>query len=67
MTISNEHPDMSGNILDQPYWCDHCKKQLREEDAYGLSEPRTMEEEQLIFCSGQCAEEFADARRSPHD
>ncbi len=62
MTISNEHPDMSGNILDDPFFCAHCGKEVREADTYGMPGARTVEDTELLFCSGECAEEFVEAR-----
>lgn len=52
---SNEHPDMSGNPCDEPFYCAHCGREVKEELAYGI--PRN---DELMFCSNDCAVEYVD-------
>lgn len=54
---SNEHPDMHGNWADAPYVCEHCGKELREEDICGFSG-----NDELVFCSYDCVTSWEDAR-----
>ena len=65
--MSNEHPDMSGNPMDAPFFCDHCGKQVQEDKAFGV--PRN---DDVLFCSNECANEWVDDQiatfhESPND
>lgn len=55
---SNLHPDMSGNPCDEPFYCAHCEREVKEEEAYGIAG-----NDELLFCSAICAEEYDDAAR----
>lgn len=59
---SNLHPDMSGNPCDEPFRCAHCNREVREEQAFGVPE-----DDELLFCSSICCEEWLDAKRDPVD
>lgn len=63
MTMSNEHPDMSGNWADMPFCCAHCGREVKEEKAYGIPARMGSNDDELLFCSNDCCEEFLDARR----
>lgn len=59
---SNEHPDMHGNWADEPFYCDHCGKEVKEEDAYGIEAHPQSTDDELIFCSNECAVDYLEAR-----
>lgn len=40
--MSNEHPDMSGNWADAPFYCDQCGKDFAEDKAYGIPAPHAL-------------------------
>ena len=52
---SNEHPNMHGNPMDEPFLCCHCDKEFREEDAFGVPG-----NDELLFCSAECAESWTE-------
>ena len=56
--MSNEHPDMSGNPMDQPFLCHQCGKEVKEESAYGIPG-----NDELLFCSGDCVESYEESIR----
>lgn len=56
---SNEHCDMSGNHCDQPFVCEMCGCDVREEDMYGSAH-----DEDAILCSNQCACDFDESWES---
>ena len=60
---SNEHPDMHGNWADQPFYCDQCGKEVKEENAYGFPSPHPMStDDELMFCSNECVWDYVEAR-----
>lgn len=52
---SNEHPDMSGNPVDQPYYCDCCGKEVQEKDLIAVPN-----NDEVFFCSDACAESWLE-------
>lgn len=44
--VSNEHPDMSGNPMDEPLRCHQCDVIIEEEDAIEFCGE--------FYCSGDC-------------
>lgn len=59
---SNEHPDMSGNPADQPFYCTLCGTEVKEEDSYG-----SKHDDSAILCSNECAVEFDENRERKYD
>lgn len=55
MTISNEHPDMSGNPMDEPFVCEICGKHVREDRIFGSLKNTT-----VILCSAECVFDYDD-------
>lgn len=53
--MSNEHPDMSGNIHDSPFTCHKCNCDIREDRVYGSDAYPD-----LNFCGLQCLSEWQD-------
>ena len=54
--MSNEHPDMHGNWMDAPFLCHLCERDFREDNAYGAAN-----NDELLFCSAECAAEWDEA------
>lgn len=59
---TNEHLDMSGNPSDQPYICDECGKEIKEENLHG-----TDLDDEKFLCSSECAGEWEDKQGEPLD
>lgn len=59
---SNEHPDMHGNWADEPFRCDRCGKEVQEDKAYGIESHTLSTDDELTFCSNECAGEYLEAR-----
>lgn len=55
MTLSNEHPDMSGNPADEPHYCFRCEKAVSFEDVCG-----SQHHPDLDFCSQQCVDDYEE-------
>jgi len=50
---SNEHPDMSGNPMDDPDLCDQCERAISDFARFG-----TNLDEDKNFCSLECMEAY---------
>jgi DNA-directed RNA polymerase subunit RPC12/RpoP len=53
MTMSNEHPDMSGFPDLSIYTCHHCGREVKEDRRFGSEL-----DENLVFCSVACVDDF---------
>jgi len=56
---SNEHPDMSGNPMDDPDLCDQCEKAISDFARFG-----TELDEDKNFCSLECMEAYNEKHNS---
>lgn len=61
--MSNEHLDMSGNWADLPFYCDQCGQEVQEHKAYGIPSHPASRDDELMFCSNECANQYLDLRR----
>jgi len=59
---SGEHPDMSGNPADATVECHWCYKYVQEDKAYGSEL-----DDEALFCSEECAEEWEFSIMEPDD
>lgn len=54
---SNEYPDMSGNPCDEPFICEICGKEVKEEESFG-----SRHDDSAILCSNECAIDFDETK-----
>ena len=53
-----EHPDMGGNICDEPFVCSNCGAEILDEGkAYGV-----YWDDSILLCSDSCAEDYENKR-----
>ena len=60
--LSNEHPDMSGNPMDDPEPCDQCGKAISDFARFG-----SHLDEDMSFCSLECMEDYDLEHGKPID